>query len=52
MDCAVVYSEAALSDLHDITAFIAEQNALTAAAFGVGGRWSVVGGRWSVVGER
>ncbi len=33
MDCAVVYSEAALTDLHDITAFIAENDAATAEAF-------------------
>lgn len=33
MDCAIVYSEAALSDLHDITAFIADDDVVTAAAF-------------------
>lgn len=33
MDCAVAYSEAALSDLYAITAFIAEDSAATAEAF-------------------
>jgi plasmid stabilization system protein ParE len=33
MDCAVVYSKAALSDLHDITAFIAGDDVVTAKAF-------------------
>ncbi len=34
MDCAVVYSEAALSDLSEITAFIAVDNADAAGALG------------------
>jgi len=33
MDCAVVYSERSLSDLHDITAFIAADNAEAAVTF-------------------
>ncbi len=33
MDCAVVYSEAALSDLHDITGFIAREDARRAKVF-------------------
>ena len=34
MDCAVVYSEAALADLEQITAFIAADNAEVAERFG------------------
>jgi plasmid stabilization system protein ParE len=33
MDCAVIYSEAALADLHEITEFIAKDNAEVAARF-------------------
>ena len=33
MDCAVIYSEAALADLQEITAFIAKDNAAVAARF-------------------
>jgi len=33
MDCAVIYSEAALADLEQITAFIARDNAEVAQAF-------------------
>jgi len=33
MDCAVVYSERSLSDLHDIAAFIAADNARAAVTF-------------------
>ena len=33
MDCAVIYSEAALADLREITAFIAKDNAEVAARF-------------------
>lgn len=33
MDCAVIYSEKALSDLHEITAFIAADNVQVAASF-------------------
>jgi plasmid stabilization system protein ParE len=33
MDCAVVYSERSLSDLHDITAFIAADSAAAAVTF-------------------
>ena len=33
MDCAVVYSERSLSDLHDIAAFIAADNAQAALTF-------------------
>ena len=33
MDCAVIYSEAALADLQEITAFIAKDNAEVAARF-------------------
>ena len=38
MDCAVIYSEAALADLEHITAFIAADNAEVAAR-----RYSVFG---------
>jgi hypothetical protein len=34
MDCAVIYSEAALADLQQITAFIAKNNAEVAKRFG------------------
>ena len=33
MDCTVVYSERSLSDLHDIAAFIAADNAQAAVTF-------------------
>jgi plasmid stabilization system protein ParE len=33
VDCAVIYSEAALTDLHEITAFIAADNREIAAKF-------------------
>ena len=33
MDCAVIYSEAALADLQQITAFIAADNAQVAERF-------------------
>ncbi len=33
MDCAVIYSEKALSDLHEITAFIAADDVHVAASF-------------------
>jgi toxin ParE1/3/4 len=33
VDCAVIYSEAALADLHEITAFIAKDSRETAAKF-------------------
>jgi plasmid stabilization system protein ParE len=33
MDCAVIYSEAALADLQEITEFIAKDNAEVAARF-------------------
>ena len=34
MDCPVVYSEVALSDLHEITAYIADEDAEAAKRFG------------------
>jgi plasmid stabilization system protein ParE len=34
MDCTVVYSQRSLSDLHEITAFIAADNAEAAVTFG------------------
>jgi plasmid stabilization system protein ParE len=34
MDCAVIYSEAALADLQQITSFIARDNAEVAERFG------------------
>ncbi len=37
MDCAVIYSEAALADLEQITAFIAADNAEAAERFA--NRW-------------
>jgi plasmid stabilization system protein ParE len=33
MDCALIYSEAALADLQEITEFIAKDNAEVAARF-------------------